>query len=123
MPNDFNTNRLISIYKIFCQALDDEKELCVHVSVISPRLLIEFGTRKSTYISQSKQTFPSLFIYAKYTHHRSYFPQTSIGVTFSNDGSWTEHVGSIKEKAWQRINILRSLKHIIKIEDHLRKYI
>ena len=33
-----------------------------------------------------------------------------LGVTFSNDGSWHEHIENIKAKAWQRINVMRSLK-------------
>jgi hypothetical protein len=33
-----------------------------------------------------------------------------LGVTFSNDGSWHIHINSIKERAWKRIHIMRSLK-------------
>ena len=33
-----------------------------------------------------------------------------LGLTFSNDGSWHIHIEYILGKAWQRINILRSLK-------------
>ncbi|MES9994314.1 MAG: reverse transcriptase family protein, partial [Candidatus Thiodiazotropha sp.] len=33
-----------------------------------------------------------------------------LGVTFSSDCTWHEHLDSVKEKAWFRINIMRKLK-------------
>lgn len=33
-----------------------------------------------------------------------------LGITFSNNGTWHTHIQEIKNKAWQRINILRSFK-------------
>ena len=33
-----------------------------------------------------------------------------LGLYFSNDCSWHEHLNYIKEKAWFRINIMRKLK-------------
>ena len=33
-----------------------------------------------------------------------------LGLYFSNDGSWHTHITYIKEKAWNRINIMRKLK-------------
>jgi hypothetical protein len=36
-----------------------------------------------------------------------------LGVTFSSDGSWHEHVENIKTKSWQRISIMRGLKFVL----------
>ena len=33
-----------------------------------------------------------------------------LGLTFTNDLSWHEHLNSIKTKAWHRINVMRKLK-------------
>ena len=33
-----------------------------------------------------------------------------LGLYFSNDGTWHAHINYIKEKAWNRINIMRKLK-------------
>ena len=33
-----------------------------------------------------------------------------LGLTFSNDCNWLEHIDYIKSKAWSRINIMRKLK-------------
>ena len=33
-----------------------------------------------------------------------------LGLNFSNTGSWDEHVKSISEKSWSRINLLKALK-------------
>ena len=33
-----------------------------------------------------------------------------LGLTFSNAGSWDEHVKSISEKSWSRLNLLKALK-------------
>ena len=34
----------------------------------------------------------------------------NLGLTFSNTGSWDEHVKSISEKSWSRLNLLKALK-------------
>ena len=34
-----------------------------------------------------------------------------LGLVFSNDASWHDHICIVKEKAWSRINILRALKY------------
>ena len=36
-----------------------------------------------------------------------------LGLTFSNDCTWHEHLAQIKTKAWQRINIMRKLKFVL----------
>ena len=36
-----------------------------------------------------------------------------LGIIFSHDCSWHAHIEYIKEKAWQRINIMRRLKFIL----------
>ena len=33
-----------------------------------------------------------------------------LGITFANDGTWHKHIEDITKKAWNRINVLRSLK-------------
>ena len=33
-----------------------------------------------------------------------------LGLTFSNNGTWKDHITIIKEKAWSRINIMRKFK-------------
>ena len=33
-----------------------------------------------------------------------------LGIYLSNDGTWHTHINYIKEKAWNRINIMRKLK-------------
>ena len=33
-----------------------------------------------------------------------------LGIYFSSDCSWHEHISYIKEKAWSRINVMRKLK-------------
>ena len=33
-----------------------------------------------------------------------------LGLTFSNDGTWHEHISNITSKAWTRINVMRKLK-------------
>jgi hypothetical protein len=35
-----------------------------------------------------------------------------LGVTFSSEGTWHTHILNISQKAWQRLNIMRSLKFI-----------
>ena len=36
-----------------------------------------------------------------------------LGLTFSNNCTWHEHLAQIKAKVWQRINIMRKLKFVI----------
>ena len=36
-----------------------------------------------------------------------------LGIVFSHDCSWHSHIDYIKEKAWQRINIMRRLKFVL----------
>lgn len=36
-----------------------------------------------------------------------------LGITFSNDGSWNQHINIINEKAWKRIGSLRKNKFIL----------
>ena len=36
-----------------------------------------------------------------------------LGVVLSSDGSWHEHINSIKERAWKRVHMLRSLKYTL----------
>ena len=45
-----------------------------------------------------------------------------LGLTFSNTGSWDEHVKSISEKSWSRVNLLKALKFRVSRKS-LKKYI
>ena len=36
-----------------------------------------------------------------------------LGVLLSKDGTWHNHINYIKNKAWQRINIMRKLKYTL----------
>ena len=36
-----------------------------------------------------------------------------LGVTFSKNGTWHDHILDIKEKSWKRINIMRKLKFVL----------
>ena len=36
-----------------------------------------------------------------------------LGIFFSNDGTWDEHIDYITSKAWTRLNIMRKAKFII----------
>ena len=36
-----------------------------------------------------------------------------LGIFYSNDGTWHEHIDYITSKAWTRINIMRKLKFIL----------
>ena len=45
-----------------------------------------------------------------------------LGLTFLNNGSWDEHVKSISEKSWSRLNLLKALKFKVS-RKFLEKYI
>ena len=36
-----------------------------------------------------------------------------LGITFSRNGTWHEHITEIKDKSWKRINIMRKLKFVL----------
>ena len=36
-----------------------------------------------------------------------------LGIFFSNDGTWHQHIDYITSKAWIRLNIMRKLKFIL----------
>ena len=46
-----------------------------------------------------------------------------LGVTFSNNCSWTEHIKSIANTAWVRLNLLRSMKFKINRKPLIKMYI
>lgn len=46
-----------------------------------------------------------------------------LGLTFSDDGTWTSHISSSLNKAWQRIGILRSLKSLLSRSSLERMYV
>ena len=46
-----------------------------------------------------------------------------LGLTFSNTGSWDEHVKYISEKSWSRLNLLKALKFRVSRKSLEKKYI
>jgi len=38
-----------------------------------------------------------------------------IGLTFTDDAKWKDHIFSILNKAWQRLGMLRSLKFMLSL--------
>jgi hypothetical protein len=40
-------------------------------------------------------------------------PSQQLGVTFSSDGKWTNHINNIIESSMKQINALRNLKYIL----------
>ena len=75
--------------------------------------LVTFNPSKSESLvisrKQNKPHHPSLTMLN--TEIPSNDTHKHLGVIFSSDGSWHQHVNYIKEKAWKRIGILRKLKH------------
>ena len=59
----------------------------------------------------NKPVHPPIFMndvqIAEVTSHKH------LGVTLSNNCSWHEHIQSIKQKAWQRIYLMRSFKYVL----------
>ena len=51
---------------------------------------------------------PPLFMNGTVIKNTSF--HNHLGLTFSNTGSWDEHVKSISEKSWSRLNLLKALK-------------
>ena len=51
---------------------------------------------------------PPLFMNCTMVKNTSF--HKNLGLTFSNTGSWDEHVKSISEKSWSRLNLLKALK-------------
>ena len=45
-----------------------------------------------------------------------------LGLVFSMDGTWHDHINLITNKAWCRINVMRKLKLSL-IEKHYKSYI
>lgn len=74
--------------------------------------LVKFNPAKSESIlisrKQNKPYHPPLFM--NYQQIQQVNSHKHLGLYFSNDGSWHEHIEYIKIKAWQRINIMRRLK-------------
>ena len=75
--------------------------------------LVTFNPQKTESLLISRKTnkphHPTLFMLnesiAEVDSHKH------LGIFLSSDGSWHDHINYIKNKAWQRINIMRKLKH------------
>ena len=74
--------------------------------------LVTFNASKTLSMIFSRKSNP--------VHHSSLFMNGTIieettrhkhlGLTFSSTCTWTDHVNTISEKAWKRLNFLRALK-------------
>ena len=91
------------------------------------RIVVKVTKSNKTFVKKKAQLIPSIH---KYTiansrkvepqfHPPLYFNNVPIknvtthkhlGLTFSNDGSWTTHINEIITKASSRLNIIRKLK-------------
>ena len=87
--------------------------------------LVKFNPSKSESLLVSRKSnrnrHPPLILNNVYinevTHHKH------LGIFFSNDGTWHEHINYITSKAWQRIYIIRKLKFLLDRESLNRAYI
>ncbi|MCG8077918.1 MAG: reverse transcriptase family protein, partial [Candidatus Thiodiazotropha taylori] len=74
--------------------------------------LVAFNPAKSESLLISRKInkpyHPPLFM--NYQQIQEVTSHKHLGLYFSNDCSWHEHINYIKSKAWQRINIMRRLK-------------
>ena len=104
-----------SLYIIVDDPIQAAEQLNLDLAKIhhwADKWLVTFNPGKSEYILLSRK------------HNKPYHPpvllnQTQIaevnshkhlGITFSNDCTWHEHLKLVKSKAWKRINIMRKLK-------------
>jgi hypothetical protein len=104
-----------TLYIIVDNPLDAANELNANLRKISSwadQWLVTFNPSKTESLIISRKRF-------KPAHPPIVFNNTQImnvtnhkhlGITFSNDGSWSTHIMDIKHKAWQRVNALRSFK-------------
>ena len=75
-------------------------------------LLVAFNASKTLSVIFSRKSnpavHPSLFMsdtmINETTNHKH------LGLILSNNCSWTEHINSISDKAWARLNLMRTLK-------------
>ena len=74
--------------------------------------LVKFNPLKtlSMLISRKRNPVlhPPLFMNGTMIKNTSFHKH--LGLTFSNTGSWDEHVKSISEKSWSRLNLLKAFK-------------
>ena len=74
--------------------------------------LVAFNASKTLSVIFSRESnpvvHPSLFMHDtminETTNHKH------LGLVLSNNCSWTEHINSISDKAWARLNLMRTLK-------------
>ena len=74
--------------------------------------LVAFNASKTLSVIFSRKSnpvvHPSLFM------HDTMINETTdhkyLGLILSNNCSWTEHINSISDKAWARLNLMRTLK-------------
>ena len=79
------------------------------------RWLVTFNPSKTESLLLSRKTnkpaHPPIFMdnvrIAEVKSHKH------LGVTLSSTCSWHDHIQSVKQKAWQRINMMRSFKYIL----------
>ena len=78
----------------------------------SQRWLVNFNPRKTESIIISRKGEPRLHppLYMNHVEIKTVVTHKHLGLTFSQDGSWTSHIDEIISKANSRLNILRKLK-------------
>ena len=95
-----------SLYIIVDDPIQAAEQLNLDLAKIhhwADKWLVTFNPGKSESILLSRK------------HNKPYHPLTvnshkHLGITFSNDCTWHEHLELVKSKAWKRINIMRKLK-------------
>ena len=76
--------------------------------------LVTFNPLKTESLLFSRKTnppaYPNLYFTCNNTPIQEVSSHKQLGVVFSNNCSWHDHIDSIKTKAWKRINLMRPFK-------------
>ena len=104
-----------SLYIIVDDPIDSANQLnndLQRIHLWAKTWLVTFNPAKSESVifsrKRNKPYHPPVFM--NQTEIEEVTSHKHLGVVFSNDCSWHEHLGYIKSKAWTRINIMRKLK-------------
>ena len=76
------------------------------------RWLVSFNPSKSESVTLSRKQNKSLHppLNMAQLHINEFTSHKHLGLIFSDDGSWHEHIDHVKAKSWFRLNIMRKLK-------------
>ena len=105
----------ISIYAIVDKPLITSLSLNSNLQKVqnwSNRWLVNFNPKKIESMIISRKVEPQFHppLYFNNVPITNVATHTLLGLTFSNDGSWTTHVNEIMTKVSSRLNIIRKLK-------------